>query len=260
MNSQSFYFDYFGIGVDEPLLRGFINGAPYIAASSVGCWITPYLNHWLGRRMTIFLCCTIALITAITQAVSGNWQWFLVSRFFLGLAVGAKSATTPMYAAECAPKSIRGALVMQWQMFTAFGIMLGYISSIVCQPFATWGPNTQFRWMLGSTAFPPGVVMSFIFTLPESPRWLIEKGFAKKSYQSFCILRSNKLYAARDFYSAYKHYEAQQRLSSQGWKRMFKEIKTRRNLRAAQNAYFVMIMQQFCGGEYLWPRIKIGVH
>lgn len=40
---------------------------------------------------------------------------------------GRTSATVPIYASECAPKSLRGALVMMWQMWTAFGIMLGYV-------------------------------------------------------------------------------------------------------------------------------------
>ena len=39
-----------------------------------------------------------------------------ISRFSLGLGIGPKSATVPIYAAECTPPEIRGALVMQWQM------------------------------------------------------------------------------------------------------------------------------------------------
>jgi len=36
------------------------------------------------------------------------------------------AATVPMYAAELAPANIRGALVMGWQLWTAFGIFLGF--------------------------------------------------------------------------------------------------------------------------------------
>lgn len=247
--AKSFYFEYFGIRKDEALMRGFINGAPYIAAALFGCWINAPLNKWLGRRIVLFLCCLIAVITAFTQAVSPNWQGFLVSRFVLGLAVGAKSATTPVYAAECAPKNIRGALVMQWQMFTAFGIMIGYIISIAFQHADTFGPNTQWRWMLGATAAPPALVMIFIFMLPESPRWYIEKNRLRDSFASFSRLRSHKIFAARDCYSAFKHQEALSRVQDKGWKAMWVEFRKRRNLRAAQNAYFIMIMQQFCGGK-----------
>lgn len=230
-------------------MRGFINGAPYIAAALVGCWLNTPLNKWLGRRIVLFICCTIAVVTAIAQAVSPDWQSFLASRFVLGLAVGAKSATTPVYAAECAPKNIRGALVMQWQMFTAFGIMIGYILSLAFQDAPTFGPHSQWRWMLGATAVPPAIVMVFIFMLPESPRWYIDESRLKDSYESFCRLRCSKLLAARDCYSAYKHQEALERVASKGFGNMLREFTKRRNLRAAQNAYFVMIMQQFCGGK-----------
>lgn len=71
-------------------------------------------------------------------------------RVHLGFGIGPKSATIPIYAAESAPASIRGnishirdqlgallkkrhtgALVMMWQMWTAFGIALGYVAAVV---------------------------------------------------------------------------------------------------------------------------------
>lgn len=53
-----------------------------------------------------------------------------VFRLILGLGVGPKSATIPIFASECAPAESRGALVMLWQQFTAFGIMLGYVMGV----------------------------------------------------------------------------------------------------------------------------------
>lgn len=40
------------------------------------------------------------------------------------------TASAAIFAAECSPPRVRGALVMQWQMWTAFGIMLGYVADI----------------------------------------------------------------------------------------------------------------------------------
>lgn len=53
------------------------------------------------------------------MAAANTWWNLLLARFGLGLAVGAKSSTTPVYAAECAPTAIRGALTMMWQMVRA---------------------------------------------------------------------------------------------------------------------------------------------
>ncbi|KAJ5320613.1 Major facilitator superfamily domain general substrate transporter [Penicillium antarcticum] len=55
-----------------------------------------------------------------------------VARFMLGFGIGLKSATVPMYGAiSAAPSSIRSALVVQWQMWTAFGMMVGYAADLI---------------------------------------------------------------------------------------------------------------------------------
>lgn len=49
---------------------------------------------------------------------TSSWGELLAARLVMGLAIGAKSSTTPAYAAEIAPAGIRGALGTQWQMWT----------------------------------------------------------------------------------------------------------------------------------------------
>lgn len=44
--------------------------------------------------------------------------------------MGLKEVTVPVFSAENAPANIRGALVMSWQMWVAFGIMLGCESTL----------------------------------------------------------------------------------------------------------------------------------
>lgn len=42
-------------------------------------------------------------------------------RMLLGIGMGLKEVTVPVFSAENAPTSIRGGLVMSWQVWTAFG-------------------------------------------------------------------------------------------------------------------------------------------
>jgi hypothetical protein len=44
--------------------------------------------------------------------------------------MGLKGSTVPIFAAENSPAAIRGALVMSWQMWTAFGIFLGFCANL----------------------------------------------------------------------------------------------------------------------------------
>ena len=53
-----------------------------------------------------------------------------------GAGIGANSATVAVYNAECAPARIRGGLVMMWEVFVAFGIMMGYIMGAACKSYA----------------------------------------------------------------------------------------------------------------------------
>lgn len=48
--------------------------------------------------------------------------------------MGLKEVTVPVYSAEIAPTSIRGGLVMSWQVWTAFGIFLGTCANLVYVP------------------------------------------------------------------------------------------------------------------------------
>ena len=89
------------------------------------------LNKYFGRRGTIFITAFFSFAACIWQGVTNSWEHLFVARFVLGLGIGPKSATVPVYAAECkqhigimnfliptvsqgAPPAIRGALVMMW--------------------------------------------------------------------------------------------------------------------------------------------------
>jgi Sugar (and other) transporter len=77
------------------------------------------------------------------------------------------------YAAECTPPAIRGALVMQWQMWTAFGIMIGYAADLAFYHVPDTATVTGLNWrlMMASAMMPAVIVCCFVYNCPESPRW-----------------------------------------------------------------------------------------
>ncbi|KAK1970831.1 hexose transporter [Colletotrichum sublineola] len=245
--AQEYYYATFDLW--DARMQGLVNGAPYLCSALVGCWSSPLLNKYTGRRGTIFISCFFSVVTGFWMAAADSWYNLLIARFMLGFAVGAKSSTTPVYSAESTPKSIRGALTMMWQMWTAFGIALGFIVSVAFRNTDFLGENTQWRWMLASTSVPPlAVMLQQVYFCPESPRWYMEKGKYQKAFQSTLRLRHHPIQAARDMFYAYKLLEIENRArSGRNWKDFFT---VRRNRRAAMASYFVMFMQQFCGSCY----------
>jgi hypothetical protein len=96
-----------------------------------------------------------------------------IARFVLGIGIGPKSATVPIYAAECTPPLIRGALVMQWQMWTggcksmllklyftdrelAFGIMVGYAADLAFYNVPDQSGIVGLNWRLMMGKSPRG--------------------------------------------------------------------------------------------------------
>lgn len=233
-------------GAMQDNITGLVVGAPYLACAILGCWLTEPLNRYLARRGTIFLTCFIAAVASIWEGVADSWVNLFIARFVLGLGIGSKSSTVPVYAAECSPAPIRGALVMMWQMWTAFGIMLGNIMGVA---FMGLSDDLSWRMMLGSTVVLPLIVCAQVYFCPESPRWLIEHNKINKAFKAFRTLRCSDLQAARDLYYAYVGVELERKVNrGKNFFTMFMELFTiPRNARATLASWIVMFMQQFCG-------------
>jgi MFS family permease len=105
----------------------------------IGCWISDPLNNWFGRRGEIFITSIILILTPIGSGFSQNWYQLFAIRLVLGIGMGAKAATVPMYAAELSPAVVRGALVMGWQLWTAFGIFIGTCANAVVKDVSPFG-------------------------------------------------------------------------------------------------------------------------
>lgn len=225
-------------------LTGLVVGAPYLACAILGCWLTEPLNALLARRGTIFLSCLIAALASVWEGVANSWVNLFLARFVLGLGIGSKSTTVPVYSAECSPAPIRGALVMMWQMWTAFGIMLGNIMGVA---FVHVGNDLNWRLMLGSTVVLPLIVCAQVYYCPESPRWLIQRHRIRKAYESFKVIRNSDLQAARDTYYVYVGVELERKANrGKNFFTMFRDLFTvPRNRRATQASWIVMFMQQF---------------
>ena len=74
-----------------------------------------------------------------------------------------------IFAAECSPPKLRGALVMQWQMWTAFGIMIGYVADLAFYfvPDQSGIIGLNWRLMMGSAMLPAVIVCCIVYFTPE---------------------------------------------------------------------------------------------
>jgi hypothetical protein len=135
---------------------------------------------------------------------------------------------------------------MQWQMWTAFGIMVGYAADLVFYNVKSTGNVAGLNWrlMMGSACLPAIIVVVFVFLCPESPRWYMSKNRHSKAYYSMVKLRYNKIQAARDVFYMHTLLEAENQSMILGQNKIMEMITVPRNRRALQASEIVMFMQQ----------------
>ena len=247
--AQLFYRYQFGISGEDPRstwLTGLLNSAPYLCCAFIGCWLTTPFNNLFGRRGTIFLTCTFSALACFWQGFVNTWWHMFIARFFLGFGIGPKSATVPIYAAETTPTENLGALVIHYQMWTAFGIMLGYVADLMFYkvPDSSGIVGLNWRIMMASAMFPALIVVCFVFMCPESPRWYMSKGRHNKAYESMCRLRYVRVQAARDVFYMNVLLEAEKEVQHLHGNPILELIKVPRNRRAMIASEIVMFMQQ----------------
>lgn len=133
---------------------------------------------------------------------------------------------------------------MSWQMWTAFGILLGTAFNL-----AVWNAPNNWRLMLGAPFIPAVPLLLLIYVCPESPRWLMKKNRYSKAWDSMHLLRNHPLQVARDMFYIHSQLELEHELlAGSNYAQRASELFTIPRVRRATIAAFtVMIAQQMCG-------------
>jgi len=129
-----------------------------------------FFADYLGRKRTLFLTVLLLFIATFCLYDAQSYGLIMFGRFIAGLAIGIGSVIAPLYIAEIAPKTHRGALVSLNQLMVTFGILVAFWVSYLYAGSADW------RDMFTIGFIPAGLQFLGLFFIPESPDWLISQG------------------------------------------------------------------------------------
>ncbi|SDS34423.1 MFS transporter, SP family, arabinose:H+ symporter [Mucilaginibacter mallensis] len=144
---------------------------------AVGAMMAGLLADKYGRRLTLIICAVLFALSGLGSGLASNFTLFVLFRLIGGLGVGAAAMISPMYIAETAPASLRGTLVALYQLAIVLGILLAYFSNYL---FEGAGEN-NWRYMFISQLVPSFLFLVMLLFVPETPRWLVKKGFKQEA-------------------------------------------------------------------------------
>lgn len=186
----------------------------FVSSALVGCIIgvafSGELSDRYGRKKMLFLSAVLFLFSAIGCSFMPSLSLIIVARLMGGIGIGVASNVVPLYISEIAPARIRGRLVTYYQFALTLGILVAYLTNagLLNYSLAHQDETTNsllnhlfvtnvWRGMFLIGAVPALLFLIGLFMVPESPRWLIQKG-RREEGEAILSSVSTKLEAKRD--------------------------------------------------------------
>ena len=150
-------------------LQGFLVSSVLIGAV-IGAATNGILADIFGRKKIIMATAVIFILGSILCAFAPNVYVLILSRIFVGFAVGIVNFVVPLYLSEISPKNLRGTLVSLYQWAITAGILFSYfINAVFAQAVYSW------RWMLFAGVLPGLILFIGMCFMSDTPRWLVSK-------------------------------------------------------------------------------------
>ncbi|KAH0841819.1 hypothetical protein Z517_06639 [Fonsecaea pedrosoi CBS 271.37] len=206
---QPSFSEYFELDKrsDATALISAMNGL-FFAGSTIGVLIVPYISDRWGRKWAITVAAIVNLISGALLAGSVHVGMFLTFRFFAGASSYMLLSSIPLWISEVVPPRFRAALV---DFGAVFGIIGYFIQGWIGYGFFFWKSGGLHAWRIPlALACPwPIFLLSGIYWLPESPRWLVMQDRAAEAKEIIYRLHAdpknpNNDYAAAEFYQINK--------------------------------------------------------
>ncbi len=162
-----------------------------VSCALIGCLIgamaSGVFSDRFGRKPALIVAALIFAVSSIGTALAGGFPAFVTWRVLGGIAIGMTSGLSPLYIAEIAPAASRGRLVCLNQIALVIGLLAAQIvnwliaervpaGASLSAIAATWNGTTGWRWMFAAAAVPALGFLIGCLGIPESPRWLAQKG------------------------------------------------------------------------------------
>ncbi len=135
----------------------------------------------VGRRSAFVVLLLIYSAFTLAGALAPNAEWLILTRFLAGVGIGAEIVVIDTYVTELVPSGVRGRFVAITQVVGFTSVPAVALLSRVLIP--THFLLDGWRWVMVIGSAGGLLAWYFRLRLPESPRWLAERGRSEEAEQ-----------------------------------------------------------------------------
>ncbi|HUG05928.1 MAG TPA: MFS transporter [Candidatus Limnocylindria bacterium] len=152
-----------------PAQIGLVASAGFVGML-LGAAISGRLADRYGRRLIFQSTLVLFSVGALLSALAPTFETLLVARVVAGLGLGGELPVVATLVSEFSPRAHRGRMIVLLESFWAYGTLAAGLVALFVLP--QWG----WRGAFVVAALPALYVVYLRNALPESPRYLAERG------------------------------------------------------------------------------------
>jgi putative MFS transporter len=137
-----------------------------------GAFVAGALGDLIGRRAVMMYALAVYCLAILVAAFAPTWQFLFTWRVIASFGTGAESAIIAPFLAEFVQRKYRGRFVGSLSGFFSFGFVFAALLGYFLVPRSADG----WRIVQIAGALPILMLLWWRRSLPESPRWLIQRG------------------------------------------------------------------------------------
>ena len=167
------------------VLWGLTNSQTGVLGSSLmvgylfGAFSAGTLGDLIGRRAVMMYALAVYTVATLIAAFSMNWEFLFCSRVVAGVGIGAESAIIAPFLSEFVQSKFCGHFIGSLAGFFSFGFVFAALLGYFVVPSSSEG----WRIVQIIAALPIVMLLWWRRSLPESPRWLMQRGRSAEAEQ-----------------------------------------------------------------------------
>lgn len=163
----------------------------YLAGAVLGALFFGWLTDRLGRKKLFLITLAVYLLATAATAFSWNFWTFFLFRFLTGAGIGGEYAAINSAVDELVPAAVRGAVDLAINATFWIGAALGAAGTLFLLDSGRFSPDASWRFAFGIGAALGLVILFLRRHVPESPRWLMLRGYEDEANRIVCEIEAS---------------------------------------------------------------------